>query len=110
MLTSPQGAPERPGEGVAHGGAPERPGDGVAHAATNTSGFGWTAVRVSAFTLAAQLIGFGSSIAIARVLGATRATDAYYLALSIPMLVYSIFLTTARQCRDTYAHRGGGRL
>jgi putative peptidoglycan lipid II flippase len=78
--------------------APERPDHGVAHAATNERGFGSTAVRVSAFTLAAQLIGFGSSLAIARILGATRSTDAYYLALSIPMLVYSIFLTTARQC------------
>jgi putative peptidoglycan lipid II flippase len=77
--------------------APQRPDDGVAHAATNARGFGWTAVRVTAFTLGAQLIGFGSSVAIARVLGATRATDAYYLALSVPMLVYSIFLTTARQ-------------
>lgn len=82
-LTSPQAELERSNDAVA---------------ATNARGFGWTAVRVSAFTLAAQAIGFGSSIAIARVLGATRATDAYYLALSVPMLVYGIFLTTARQC------------
>jgi putative peptidoglycan lipid II flippase len=77
--------------------AADRIDDDTAHAATNARGFGRTAVRVSAFTLAAQAIGFASSIAIARVLGATRATDAYYLALGVPMLVYSVFLTTARQ-------------
>jgi putative peptidoglycan lipid II flippase len=85
VLTSPQSGSERPD-------------DGVAHTTTNESGFGSRAVRLLAFTLAAQAISFGSSIAIARILGATRATDAYYLALSIPMLVYSIFLSTVGQC------------
>src|SRR6516225_7981801 len=79
-------------------GAIQRPEDDVKHPATNMRGFGATALRVSALTLATQLIGFGSSIAVARVLGATSATDAYYLGLSVPMLVYGIFLTTSRQC------------
>lgn len=48
--------------------------------------------------MAAQAMGFFSSIAIARVLGATRATDAYYLGLSIPLLVCTVFLSTTRQC------------
>lgn len=89
-LTSARGAPERPG--------PERAQADSAPAATNAHGFRRMAVRVSALTLVAQVIGFGSSVAIAQILGASRATDAYYLGLSVPMLVYGIFLTSARQC------------
>lgn len=47
-------------------------------------------------SLAVQLCSFVSSVALARVLGATYATDAYFLALSIPTLVYGILLAAVR--------------
>ena len=47
-------------------------------------------------TLAVQLCSFASAIAVATVLGASTATDAYYLALSIPLLVYGILLSGLR--------------
>jgi putative peptidoglycan lipid II flippase len=43
-----------------------------------------------------QLLSFASSIALAHVLGASTPTDAYYLALSVPVLVYTILLAAVR--------------
>lgn len=61
------------------------------------SGFGRIAMRVSVATIFAQACGFVSSIAIAHLLGANNSTDAYFLALSVPMLVYGTFLAGVRQ-------------
>jgi len=47
-------------------------------------------------TLVVQFCGFASAIAVATVLGASTATDAYYLALSIPLLVYGVLLAGLR--------------
>lgn len=47
-------------------------------------------------TLAVQLCSFASAIAVATVLGASADTDAYFLALSIPLLVYGILLSGLR--------------
>jgi len=47
-------------------------------------------------SLAVQVCSFISSIALARVLGASYATDAYFIALSIPTLVYGILLAAVR--------------
>jgi putative peptidoglycan lipid II flippase len=49
------------------------------------------------FTFLAQMCGFASSIAIAHLLGANHSTDAYFLGLSVPMLVYGVFLAAVRQ-------------
>lgn len=43
-------------------------------------------------TLLVQALSLGSSLALALVLGASYRTDAYYLALSVPVIVYSILL------------------
>ncbi len=51
---------------------------------------------VAPVSLAVQVCSFVSSIALARVLGATGATDAYYLGLSMPVLVYGILLGALR--------------
>ncbi len=53
-------------------------------------------MRVSSLTLLAQVFGFVSSVVIARVLGATHSTDAYFLGLSVPFFVSSVFLTAIR--------------
>ena len=71
--------------------------EGSAPAAVNRRGFGRIAIRVSILTLLAQGCGFASSIVIAHVLGANRSTDAYYLGLSAPLLVYGVFLAAVRQ-------------
>jgi putative peptidoglycan lipid II flippase len=46
--------------------------------------------------LAVQVCSFVSSVALARVLGASASTDAYYLGLSIPVLTYGIFMGALR--------------
>jgi len=66
-------------------------------AATNRRGFGRVLFRVSILTMVAQGFGFASSVVMAHVLGAKTSTDAYYLGLSAPMLVYGVFLAGARQ-------------
>ena len=43
-----------------------------------------------------QVVGFGSSVVVATQLGATPMTDAYYLALSVPFVAYSILLAAVR--------------
>lgn len=48
------------------------------------------------FSLAVQICSFASSIVLARVLGASSSTDAYYLGLSIPVASYAILLTAIR--------------
>lgn len=47
-------------------------------------------------TLSVQALSFLSSLALAAILGATYVTDAYYLALSVPVLVYGILLAALR--------------
>ncbi|MBV9803209.1 MAG: hypothetical protein JO130_08475, partial [Solirubrobacterales bacterium] len=73
--------------------APAREGGTTA---TNTGGFGRIVLRVSSLTLLTQVFSFVSSIVIARVLGATRSTDAYFLGYSVPLFVASVFLTAIR--------------
>ncbi len=46
-------------------------------------------------TVAVQVLSLGSSLALALLLGASDQTDAYYLALSVPVIVYSILLYAA---------------
>ncbi len=47
-------------------------------------------------TLISQTAGFASSVALASVLGATYATDAYFVALSIPLLVSGLLVSALR--------------
>jgi putative peptidoglycan lipid II flippase len=47
-------------------------------------------------TIVAQLASFGASLALAHVLGATVATDAYFLGLSVPLTIYGILLAGVR--------------
>lgn len=47
--------------------------------------------------LAVQLWSFVSSVTFAHVLGATAATDGYYLGLSIPVLAFGLFVGALRQ-------------
>jgi putative peptidoglycan lipid II flippase len=47
-------------------------------------------------TLAVQVLSFASSIALAQTLGASDETDAYYLALSVPVIVYAVLLAAIR--------------
>jgi putative peptidoglycan lipid II flippase len=47
-------------------------------------------------SLAVQVLSFASSVALARVLGASTATDAYYLGLAVPALSYGILLAALR--------------
>jgi putative peptidoglycan lipid II flippase len=52
--------------------------------------------RVIPLTLAVQLSSFAASVAVASVLGATRKTDAYFLAFAVPMFVYAMLVGTLR--------------
>ena len=47
-------------------------------------------------TIVAQALSFASSLALANVLGATVATDAYFLGLSVPMIAFGILLAAVR--------------
>lgn len=51
---------------------------------------------IAPVSLAVYLASFLSSVALARVLGASVTTDAYYLALSIPALTYGLLLGSLR--------------
>jgi putative peptidoglycan lipid II flippase len=51
-----------------------------------------TFARLAPASVAVQVCSFGSSIVFAHHLGATTRTDAYYLALSIPVVVYAVLL------------------
>ena len=55
-----------------------------------------TMIRLAPWSLGVQAASLVSSIALARVLGASVATDAYFLGLSIPLLVYGVLLTAVR--------------
>src|SRR4051794_19854517 len=47
-------------------------------------------------TILTQVLSFGSSLALAHVFGATIATDAYFLGLSIPMITFGILQAALR--------------
>src|SRR4051812_25738654 len=51
---------------------------------------------IAPVSLAVQLASFISSLALARILGATVDTDAYYLGLSVPALTYGLFMAALR--------------
>lgn len=55
-----------------------------------------TMSKVMPVTFAAQLCTFAASLALANILGATLKTDAYFLALSVPMTTYGILLAGVR--------------
>jgi putative peptidoglycan lipid II flippase len=53
-------------------------------------------MTVGAANVFVQVLSFGSSIALATQLGATTETDAYYLALSVPVVTYGILLAAVQ--------------
>jgi putative peptidoglycan lipid II flippase len=55
-----------------------------------------TMLRLAPWNLAVQAASLVSSIALAWVLGAGTGTDAYFLGLSIPVLVYGVLLVAVR--------------
>lgn len=57
---------------------------------------GRTVSRLIPITLAVQVCGFAASVTIASLLGATYATDAYFLALSVPIAVYGVLVGTLK--------------
>ena len=59
-------------------------------------GLGQTFLRVGPATLLVALMSFGSSVALATLLGPSTQTDAYYLALSVPALAYAVLLAAVR--------------
>jgi len=70
---------------------------------------------VASVSLVVQVCSFASSIALARVLGASVETDAYYLGLSIPVLTYGVFMSALRTgaipaLTDVANSRGEGTL
>jgi putative peptidoglycan lipid II flippase len=69
--------------------------DGSTSEISNRSLWGVAAQLVPA-TLGVQALSLVSSIALAHKLGATDGTDAYFLALSIPVVVYAILLAGIR--------------
>jgi putative peptidoglycan lipid II flippase len=52
--------------------------------------------RVMLATVGVQVCSFASSVALARILGANTGTDAYFLGLSVPTIVYGILLGAVR--------------
>jgi putative peptidoglycan lipid II flippase len=55
-----------------------------------------TMFRLTPWNLAVQAFSFASAVALARVLGASVSTDAYYLGLSVPVLTYGILMGALR--------------
>jgi putative peptidoglycan lipid II flippase len=55
-----------------------------------------TMLRLTPWNLGVQALSFASAVALARVLGASVSTDAYYLGLSIPVLSYGILMGALR--------------
>lgn len=55
-----------------------------------------TLASVAPASLLMQLLSFGSSMIMAMQLGARTSTDAYYLALSVPVLVYAVLMAALR--------------
>lgn len=64
--------------------------------APSPSGLRRTFFQVGPATLLVQLASFGSSIALATLLGPSTRTDAYYLALSVPALAYVVLIAAVR--------------
>lgn len=64
---------------------------------TNAYGLVRIASRIGPMTLLVQLLSFGSSVILARWLGATVQTDAYYFALSIPTIANAVLIGASRQ-------------
>jgi putative peptidoglycan lipid II flippase len=61
------------------------------------AGLAGIASRVMPATFLVQVLSFGSSMVLATQLGATVQTDAYYLALSIPTIAYTVLIAALRQ-------------
>jgi putative peptidoglycan lipid II flippase len=57
---------------------------------------GRIAASVFPVTVILQLCSFGASLALASVLGASYATDAYFLGLSVPLVVFGTMLAAIR--------------
>src|SRR5689334_12154561 len=55
-----------------------------------------TIASLAPASLLLQLVSFISSVVLATRLGATTATDAYYLALSVPVVAYGILTAAVR--------------
>ena len=55
-----------------------------------------TIAKVAPCSLLIQLLSFGSSMVMATQLGARTSTDAYYLALSVPVVVYTVLMAAIR--------------
>jgi putative peptidoglycan lipid II flippase len=53
-------------------------------------------IQIAPASVFVQILSFASSIALATQLGATGATDAYYLALSVPAVSYAVLLAALR--------------
>lgn len=64
---------------------------------TERGGLAPALARVAPATLIVTLLGFGSSVVVARRLGATTMTDAYYLAFSVATFGYLVLLAALRQ-------------
>lgn len=58
--------------------------------------FGRIAASVFPVIVIVQLCSFGASLALASVLGASSATDAYFLGLSVPLVVFGTMLAAVR--------------
>lgn len=65
--------------------------------ATEAGGLRRTIAGVIPVTAATQVLGFASSVVMAEYLGATRDTDAYYLALLLPGLASGVIVAALRQ-------------
>jgi putative peptidoglycan lipid II flippase len=53
--------------------------------------------RIAPVTVVVQFAGFLFSVVLARVLGSSTGTDAYFLALSVPAAIYMVMLAALRQ-------------
>jgi len=68
----------------------------ITTASPRTASLSRIAFGVAPFSVVVQIASFISSIALARVFGASAATDAYFLGLSIPVLAYAVLLAAVR--------------
>ena len=63
---------------------------------TTTPSLKQTFLKLVPASLLVQILSFGSSIVLATQLGASTRTDAYYLALSVPLVAYTVLLAGIR--------------
>jgi putative peptidoglycan lipid II flippase len=63
---------------------------------TASRSLGGVIAGVAPATLAVQICAFGASTALAAVFGAVDSTDAYYIALTVPLFVYGVLLAALR--------------